>query len=125
MFLQYQLHNRVENLADISTRCSGLLQGEIFALKLVTYPILQGEIFALKKTRASGRNVGKVFNPVVKLVLENQPFQIKENLKMSQEGSIPSKQIPSTGIARMLAPIEVWIKLLKVEIVPSAEYWHL
>ena len=28
----------------------------------------------LKKTRASGRNVGKVFNPVVKLVLENQPF---------------------------------------------------
>ena len=29
---------------------------------------------ALKKTRASGRNVGKVFNPVVKLVLENQPF---------------------------------------------------
>ena len=32
--------------------------------------------FALKKTRASGRNVGKVFNPVVKLVLENQPFLI-------------------------------------------------
>ena len=31
-------------------------------------------IFALKKTRASGRNVGKVFNPVVKLALENQPF---------------------------------------------------
>ena len=30
--------------------------------------------FALKKTRASGRNVGKVFNPVVQLVLENQPF---------------------------------------------------
>ena len=28
----------------------------------------------MKKTRASGRNVGKVFNPVVKLVLENQPF---------------------------------------------------
>ena len=32
------------------------------------------EFFALKKTRASGRNVGKVFNPVVKLVLENQPL---------------------------------------------------
>ena len=32
------------------------------------------KIFAVKKTRASGRNVGKVFNPVVKLVLENQPF---------------------------------------------------
>ena len=33
---------------------------------------------ALKKTRASGRNVGKVFNPVVKLVLENQPFLMPE-----------------------------------------------
>ena len=31
-----------------------------------------------KKTRASGRNVGKVFNPVVKLVLENQPFLMPE-----------------------------------------------
>ena len=28
----------------------------------------------MKKTRASGRNVSKVFNPVVKLVLESQPF---------------------------------------------------
>ena len=36
------------------------------------------QIFALKKTRASGRNVGKVFNPVVKLVLENQPFLMPE-----------------------------------------------
>ena len=35
--------------------------------------------FALKKkTRASGRNVGKVFNPVVKLVLGNQPFLMPE-----------------------------------------------
>ena len=34
--------------------------------------------FALKKTRASGRNVDKVFNPVVKLVLENQPFLMPE-----------------------------------------------
>ena len=32
----------------------------------------------LKKARASGRNVGKVFNPVVKLVLENQPFLMPE-----------------------------------------------
>ena len=31
-----------------------------------------------QKTRASGRNVGKVFNPVVKLVLENQPFLMPE-----------------------------------------------
>ncbi|MDA8003262.1 MAG: hypothetical protein MPL62_18405 [Alphaproteobacteria bacterium] len=57
MVLQYQLHNRVENLADVLVD-AGLLQG----------------IFTLKKTRASGRNVGKVFNPVVKLVLENQPL---------------------------------------------------
>ena len=28
LVLQYQLHNRVENLADILTRCCGLLQGE-------------------------------------------------------------------------------------------------
>ena len=35
-------------------------------------------IFALKNTRASGRNDGKVFNPVVKLVLENQPFLTPE-----------------------------------------------
>ena len=34
--------------------------------------------FRVKKTRASGRNVGKVFNPVVKLVLENQPFLMPE-----------------------------------------------
>ena len=26
--LEYQLQNRVENLADVSTRCSGILQGE-------------------------------------------------------------------------------------------------
>ena len=32
----------------------------------------------VKKTRASGRNIGKVFNPVVKLVLENQPFLMLE-----------------------------------------------
>ena len=60
LVLQYQLHNRVENLADVLTRCSGLLQG------------------ALKKTRASGQIVGKVFNPVAKLVLENQPFLMPE-----------------------------------------------
>ena len=32
----------------------------------------------MKKTRASGRNVSRVFNPVVKLVLENQPFLMPE-----------------------------------------------
>ena len=45
--LQYQLHNWVENLANVSTR-------------------------------TSGRSIGKVFNPVVKLVLENQPFLMPE-----------------------------------------------
>ena len=72
LVLQCQLHNRVENLADVSTRCSGLLQGE------EDQSIFTSSIFALKKTRASGRNVGKVFNPVVKLVLENQPFLMPE-----------------------------------------------
>ena len=42
--------------------------------------LLISDIFALKKTRASGQNVGKVFNPVVKLVLENQPFLITDNV---------------------------------------------
>ena len=44
-----------------------------------------GLIFALKKTRASGRNVGKVFNPVVKLVLENQPFLSHEHWLWNDE----------------------------------------
>ena len=35
--LEYQLQNRVENLADVSTRCSGLLQGED---KLARAPII-------------------------------------------------------------------------------------
>ena len=34
--------------------------------------LLQGE--DVKKARASGRNVGKVFNPVLKLLFENYPF---------------------------------------------------
>ena len=55
-----QLQNRVENLADVSTRSSGLL---------------------LKKARASGRNVGKVFNPVLKLVFENYPSSCLSQLR--------------------------------------------
>ena len=74
LVLQYQLHNRVENLADVSTRCSGLLQGEESVVSSPSSLL----IFTLKKTRVSGRNVGKVFNPVVKLVLENQPFLMPE-----------------------------------------------
>ena len=41
-------------------------------------------IFAVKKTRASGRNIGKVFNPVVKLVLENQPFLMQMECQSGQ-----------------------------------------
>ena len=38
-----------------------------------------------KKARASGRNVGKVFNPVFKLVLENYPFsEVKTELIYSK-----------------------------------------
>ena len=46
--LEYQLQNRVENLAD---------------------------------DRASGRNVGMVFNPVLKLVFENYPFSCLSQLR--------------------------------------------
>ena len=35
----------------------------------------------LKKARASGRNVGKVFNPVLKLVFENYPFSCLSQLR--------------------------------------------
>ena len=38
-------------------------------------------IFALKKARASGRNVGKVFNRVLKLVFENYPFSCLSQLR--------------------------------------------
>ena len=34
-----------------------------------------------KKVRASGRNVGKVFNPVLKLVFENYPFSCLSQLR--------------------------------------------
>ena len=60
VILEYQLQNRVENLADVSTRCAGLLQGE---------------------DEASGRNIGKVFNPVLKLVFENYPFSCLSQLR--------------------------------------------
>ena len=55
-------------------RASQLAQTSERVGSLIPAGLLQGVFFALKKTRASGRNVGKVFNPVVKLVLENQPF---------------------------------------------------
>ena len=47
-------------------------------------------IFALKKTRASGRNVGKVFNPVVKLVLENQPISEVPGVRFWTLVSLPT-----------------------------------
>ena len=65
---------------------SALLRKHSFTIGLKILPtfrpdapvFFRAKIFALKKTRASGRNVGKVFNPVVKLVLENQPFLMPE-----------------------------------------------
>ena len=46
--LEYQLQNRVENLADVLTRCSGLLQGEegqsIWSKYANTAPVQQTEL---------------------------------------------------------------------------------
>ena len=54
-------------------------------------------IFALKKTRASGRNVGKVLNPVAKLVLENQPFLMPEP---AEKPSLHSCILPAMAMIR-------------------------
>ena len=59
----------------------GWFSNTSFTIGLKTLPTFRPDalvFFALKKTRASGRNVSKVFNPVVKLVLENQPFLMPE-----------------------------------------------
>ena len=50
----------------VAVLCTAVHYVSILALRML--------IFALKKARASGRNVGKVFNPVLKLVFENYPF---------------------------------------------------
>ena len=65
---------RAFQLAQASER--GWFSNTSFTTGLKTLPTFRPDalVFALKKTRASGRNVGKVFNPVVKLVLENQPL---------------------------------------------------
>ena len=75
---------RASQLAQASER--GWFSNTSFTTGLKTLPTFRPDalvffrakmllmIFALKKTRASGQNVGKVFNPVVKLVLENQPL---------------------------------------------------
>ena len=68
---------------------------------LPTFPpdalvFFRAKIFVLKKTRASGRNVGKVFNPVVKLVLENQPFLMPEPAeKPSLHSYFPIAELPA------------------------------
>ena len=52
-----------------------------FTTGLKTLPTFRPDalvFFRVKKTRAFDRNVGKVFKPVVKLVLENQPFLMPE-----------------------------------------------
>ena len=46
-----------------------------------TYVRTNAKTFAMKKARASGRNVGKVFNPVLKLVFENYPFSCLSQLR--------------------------------------------
>ena len=59
----------------------GWFSNTSFTTGLKTLPTFRPDalvFFRAKMTRASGRNVGKVFNPVVKLVLENQPFLTPE-----------------------------------------------
>ena len=60
----------------------GWFSNASFTTGLKTLPTFRPDALvffrAKKQTRASGRNVGKVFNPVVKLVLENQPFLMPE-----------------------------------------------
>ena len=53
--------------------------------------------FALKKARASGRNIGKVFNPVVKLALENYPFSL---ILLLRSESPPHSSVPGLPIAK-------------------------
>ena len=66
---------RASQLAQASERVGSPIPASQQGLK--TLPTFRPDalvFFRAKKTRASGRNVGKVFNPVVKLVLEIQPF---------------------------------------------------
>ena len=67
---------------DIHIR-KGWFSNTSFTTGLKTLPTFRPDALVffrakMKKTRASGQNVGKVFNPVVKLVLENQPFLMPE-----------------------------------------------
>ena len=55
---------KTRNLADVSTRCSGLLQSESGSAAIKWIALVLTSTFALKKTRASGQNVSKVSNPV-------------------------------------------------------------
>ena len=45
-----------------------------------------------EEDQSAGRNVGKVFNPVVKLVLENQPFLMPEP---AEKPSLHTKPTPN------------------------------
>ena len=68
MVLQYQLHNRVENLADVSTRCSGLLQGEEV---LFAWSYLQDHLLAVRFTDVDYY----VFSDAARFVTQGQsPF---------------------------------------------------
>ena len=70
-----------QHLSVIDPNGKGWFSNTSFTTGLKTLPTFRPDalvFFRAKKTRASGRNVGKVFNPVVKLVLENQPFLMPE-----------------------------------------------
>ena len=66
--------------SDITSLRKGWFSNTSFTTGLKTLPTFQPDalVFFRAKTRASGRNVGKVFKPVVKLVLENQSFLMPE-----------------------------------------------
>ena len=69
----------LKNLSLLGLR-KGWFSNTSFTTGLKTLPTFQPDalVFFRAKTRASARNVGKVFNTVVKLVLENQPFLMPE-----------------------------------------------
>ena len=72
-------YNSGEGFSAGSGIRKGWFSNTSFTTGLKTLPTFRPDalvFFRAKMTRASGRNVGKVFNPVVKLVLENQPFRV-------------------------------------------------
>ena len=56
----------------------GWFSNNSFTTGLKTLPMFRSDALVFFRAKMFGRNVGKVFNPVVKLVLENQPFLMPE-----------------------------------------------